>query len=340
MTPPNSPHTLVVHHRSGIGDLVWHLPYLRAIAATSRDGRIVLMARPSSRAADLLAGEPCVAEVVEFDHRPRASERRRGRHDSLAAQWALAGELRRRHFDRVLIFASRPRYGVLAWLAGIPQRAGFGFSASERLWLNQPPYIRPHRGPGNWVYPEATAFAVAQGFVDGPRLPRLAVRPDALQSASRWLAGLPAPVAMSIGSSEPRKHWGDARYAALAAALAADGHGVVLVGGPAEADSAARIVDGVPAALRPRVRALTQPSVQLSAAVLRHARLCVGNDTGVLNIAAAVETPALGLFGATPPLRHDALLQALEGQGMDMIEVHTVVARVRAMLDTAQAAAS
>ncbi|MBG6081325.1 glycosyltransferase family 9 protein [Rubrivivax gelatinosus] len=334
MTRTTAPHTLVVHHRSGIGDLVWHLPYLRAIAATSRDGRIVLMARPSSRAADLLAGETCIAEVIEFDHRPRASERRRGRHDSLAAQWALVGELRRQRFDRVLIFASRPRYGVLAWLAGIPRRAGFGFSAAERLWLNEPPYIRPHTGAGNWVYPEATAFALAHGFVDGPRLPRLAVRDDALQSAAQWLAGLTAPVALSIGSSEPRKHWGDDRFAALAGALAADGQSVVLVGGPAEADSAARIAAAVPAALQPRVRTLTQPSVQLSAAVLRHARLCVGNDTGVLNIAVAVEVPALGLFGATPPLRHDPLLQAVEGRDMASIEVPEVLARVRTMLET------
>lgn len=329
-----APKTLVVHHRSGIGDLVWHIPYLRAIAQRSRDGRITLMARPSSRAADVLAAEDCIDEIIEFDHRPRASERRSGRHDSLGAQWALVGELRRRDFDRVVVFASRPRYAVLAWLAGIPRRAGFGFSAAERLWLNEPPYIRPHSGPGNWVYPEATEFAVAQGFVDGPKLPRMKVLAQAQADAERWLDGLAAPVALSIASSEARKHWGDARYAELAQALAAAGHGVVLVGGPAEAAMAARIVDAVAAEPRPFVRALTQPSIQLSAAVLRRCLLCVGNDTGVLNMAAANEVPALGLFGATPPLRHDPLLQAIEGRGMEAITVDEVRTRVLAMLAT------
>ncbi|MBK1713945.1 glycosyl transferase [Rubrivivax gelatinosus] len=333
MSGSTPPRTLVVHHRSGIGDLVWHIPYLRAIAAASRDGRITLLARPSCHAADVLAGEHCVAEVIEFDHRPRAGERRRGRHDSLAAQWALAGELRRRRFDRIVIFASRPRYALLALLAGIPRRIGFGFSAVERLWLNQPPYIRPHQGAGNWVYPEATALAVAHGFVDGPRVPRMQVQPQAMAAARDWLAGLPPrPLALSIASSEARKHWGDARYAELAGALAADGHGLVLVGGPAEAARGAAIVAAVAAPLRARVRALTQPSVQLTAAVLRHTALCVGNDTGVLNMAVANEVPALGLFGATPPLHHDPLLQALCGDGMETIAVTDVLAHLRTML--------
>ena len=71
------PRTLVVHHRSGIGDLVWHLPYLRAIAERSAGGKASVMARPSSRAVDVLAAENWVDEVIEYDHRPRKSEHRR-----------------------------------------------------------------------------------------------------------------------------------------------------------------------------------------------------------------------------------------------------------------------
>jgi heptosyltransferase-2 len=71
-----------------------------------------------------------------------------------------------------------------------------------------------------------------------------------------------------------------------------------------------------------------QASVQRSAALLRHCQYCVGNDTGVLNMAVANGVPALGLFGATPPLAHDPLLQALAGQGMDAITVDAVVARL------------
>lgn len=326
------PRTLVVHHRSGIGDLVWHIPYLRAIAAGSAGGRVGVMARPSSRAAEVLAGESCVAEVIEYDHRPRASEQRKGRHDGLLAQLGFIRALRARRYERVYIFSGRARYAALALLAGIPRRAGFGFTLAERLLLTQPPFIRPYEGPGNWVFPEATAFSVAQGLVEGPVVPRMAVLPEALSQAEVDLAGFPQPrLAFSIGTSEPRKHWGGANFAALATRLLEQGAGVILLGGPAEAKAAAEIASAVPAALRGGLLVSAQASVQRSAALLRQCQFCLGNDTGVLNMAVANGVPSLGLFGATPPLAHDPLLHALVGEGMAAIAVDQVLQRLVAL---------
>lgn len=329
MPSPRLPRTLVVHHRSGIGDLVWHIPYLRAIAAVSHAGKVSVIARPSCRAPEVLAAESCVEEVIEFDRRPRSSERRRGRHESLSAQLAFVGQLRERNFDRVYIFSGRPRYAILALLAGIPQRAGFGFSLGQRLFLNLPPYIQAHDGPGNWVFPEATAFCKAHGLVSEAIVPRMEVLPGAMASAERDLASLPGPrYAFSIGTSEARKNWGVERFAALAARLAELGSSVVLLGGPAEKESAAAIVAAVPERWRGRILASTQPSVQRSAALLRHCLFCLGNDTGVLNMAAANSVPTLGLFGATPPPVHDPMLHCLSGDGMAAISVEAVLARL------------
>lgn len=326
---PSLPRTVVVHHRSGIGDLIWHIPYLRAIAATSAGGRVSVIARPSCRAPEVLAAEACVDEVIEYDRKPRKSEGRVGRHDSLGAQFGFVRELRRRRFERIVIFSGRARYGALALAAGIRQRVGFGFSWAERLFLNTPPYIRPHAGPGNWVFPEATALSVAQGFVAGPVSPRMAVLPAALADAERDLAAWPAPrYAFSIGTSEARKNWGVDNFAALAAALAQQGGSVVLLGGPAEGPAAEAIVAAVPEALRGRVYVSAQASVQRSAALLRQCRYCVGNDTGVLNMAVANEVPALGLFGVTPPMAADPLLHALVGDGMASISVAAVLERL------------
>lgn len=319
-------------HRSGIGDLVWHIPYLRAIAERSADGRITLLARPSSKAPDVLAGENFVEQIIEFDRKPRASEGRKGRDDSLIAQFALARRLRAQRFARVYIFSSRMRYAVLALLAGIPERAGFGFGLSERIFLNHPPFIARHRGDGNWVYPEATAFAVAHGFAPGPLLPRMAVRADALAEMTNLLAHLPRPrYALAIGSSEPRKHWGSDRFGDLASHLASRGCGIVLLGGPAEAGVAAAIMAHVPAAFRAQIYALTQPSIQRTAGALRQCDFCVGNDTGVLNMAAANEVPALGLFGSTPCLSHDPLVSGIEAESMAAIEVDAVCARLTSL---------
>lgn len=324
------PRTLVVHHRSGIGDLIWHVPYLRAIAATSRGGRVTLMARPSCRAPDLLAGEPAIDEVIEYDYRPRRSELRRGRDDGLRGFLRMAAILRSRRFDRVYVFSSRIRYALLAWLAGIPRRSGFGFSRAQRFGLNAGPYIQRHRGEGNWVYPEATDFARAHGFVDRPLLPRIEVPPALLEEASGRLASLPVPrVALVIGTSEPRKDWGAANFTRLAQALLDRGVGVLVIGGPAEAEAADRILAG----LRDpdRAIAICRASVLQSGAALKCCDLCIGNDTGALNLAAAVGVRCLGLFGTTRALRHDPQIEAIEAPAMRAIDPEEVLRRVDAM---------
>ncbi|MDD3327072.1 MAG: glycosyltransferase family 9 protein [Zoogloea sp.] len=323
------PRTVVVIHRTGIGDLIWHIPYLRAIAAASAEGKVSLIVRPSSRAADVLAAESCIAEIIEFDRKPRKSEGRRGAHDSVAAQIGFARAVHERGFERIYILSGRVRYAVLAVLARIPERAGFGFSAAERLLLNRPPYIRPHRGDGNWVYPEITEFCLAHGLVTAPVVPKMAVLPERLEAASRQLAALPWPrYAFSIGTSAPRNNWGQERFAVLAAALARRGCGVLLLGGSAESGAAAAILDALELSLRARVMASTQPSVQHSAALLRACQFCIGNDTSALNMAVANDVPTLGLFGASPPLTHDPLMHALAAPGMSAITVEAVLARL------------
>ncbi len=324
------PRTLVVHHRSGIGDLVWHLPYLRAIAERSAGGKASVMARPSSRAVDVLAAENWVDEVIEYDHRPRKSEHRKGRHDGFFAQLAFIRALRARRYERIFIFSGRARYALMAVLAGIPQRIGFGFTALERLILTEQAFIQPYTGPGNWVFPEATAFSIAHGLVDGPVVPRMAVLPDALAQAEKDLRAFPPHRhAFSIGTSEARKNWGAPRFAELAAHLLEEGIAVVLLGGPAEADAARAIVEATPSHLRGNLLASTQASIQRSAALLRQCQFCLGNDTGVLNMAVANGVPSLGLFGVTPPLAHDPLLHALVGEGMSAIHVDDVLRRMR-----------
>lgn len=317
-----APRTAFIHHRVGIGDLIWHLPYIRASAQQSAGGKIVVVAPPSSRASELLAAEPTVSRVIEFGLRGANGWRER-----IAVQLALCSALREERIERAIIFSGRVRYALLACIARIPRRAGFGFSPMQRLLLNEPPFIRPFHGDGNWVYPEATAFAVAQGLVPGPVVPRMHVPGDIVERQDASMRHLPRPrLALVIGAADRRRNWGAQRFAALATAMLQRDHAIVLIGGPDEAQLAKEIVSAIPAAARDRVMTVAQASILVSAATLRHCDACVGNDTGALNMAAANAVPSIGLFGVSPPLRHDPILRAVTGAGMDAIAVDAVIA--------------
>jgi heptosyltransferase-2 len=71
-------------------------------------------------------------------------------------------------------------------------------------------------------------------------------------------------------------------------------------------------------------------------ALLDRCALLVGNDTGFLNVSAACEVPAVGLFGATPPLTHSRFIHPVlpdgdgpsKENGMARIPVERVVAEL------------
>ncbi len=85
-----------------------------------------------------------------------------------------------------------------------------------------------------------------------------------------------------------------------------------------------------------QVVATVQNAVELpidqTAALLARCRLYVGNDTGVLNVAAAVGTDALGLFGGSSPLTYSPRIHVVvpqdQGRGIAGISLDQVTAEI------------
>ncbi|MBV8033791.1 glycosyltransferase family 9 protein [Roseateles sp.] len=301
------PLTAVQLQLNGMGDLVWHAQYFRCVAEQSRDGQVSVIAAPTTMARELIGHEPWVREVIDFDRRPRKSERRRGRHSGLDGLWRFGAELAPKGFDRMVLFSDHPGRAILVcWRAGIRTILGFGETWLQRLLLTRSAWIRRYRGPAVAGYKDATAFSIAQGFCTAPIVPRISVRPDALDRMRERLAAMPRPLhVLAIGASEPYKQWGEGNFVELAGRLAARGHGVLLLGGPAEAQLARDIQARVAPALRAQVATMTDGTVADSVAALSLAQSCIGNDTGAIQFAAGVGRPAFVVLGPRPPLEHD-----------------------------------
>ncbi len=113
--------------------------------------------------------------------------------------------------------------------------------------------------------------------------------------AAAFLHGRLSPgfLALHAGSGGPAKNWPRDRFTRLARELGA--RTWLLVEGPAEDASPLELAAGETC-----LRARELP-LRILGAVLRHARLFVGNDSGVAHLAAAAGTPTLALFGPTDP---------------------------------------
>jgi heptosyltransferase-2 len=295
--------TLIVQPLPGIGDMVWHLPHLRAIAATAAGGRVDLLAKPRSRADRLLRAEPCVGRILWLEREP-------GRHAGPHGLLRLAALLRRERYQRAWFLHGSARYVLAARLAGIPERIGYGIGLQSFL-LNAPVRLPPGLRHAHPIL-RADALLDLLGIPRADSEPRLTVDPNAQQAIVARFATWPTPwIALGIGSSEPWKQWGAARFAELALALHRWRIGsIFIVGGPAERALADQVLARVQAENGVVVDAVALPLEQ-TAALLARCRAYIGNDTGVLNMAAALQVPAVGLFGGSTPLTHSHFIHAI-----------------------------
>jgi heptosyltransferase-2 len=323
----------VIQPLPGIGDMVWHLPHIRAIAQAAGH-KVTLIAKPRSAADQIFAAEETIADVLWIDRNP---EQGRGAHDGAPGLLRLVVSLRSHRFDTVVILHHSRTLAFAALVAGVPRRHGYGYRW-QRPFLNRPPYL-PQTTLSLHPYQQASAYLKAAGIPIADAEPRLAATEAARGTVSTRLAGRALPViAIGIGTSEPYKQWGADRFAALAEELFDAGWPtLVLVGGPSEAALAHEITARLAPSRNGLVHALGWTLAEI-AALFAISAFYVGNDTGVMNMAAAVGIRTYALFGATPPFGHASAIVPItpkDGRidkldGMARIDLGTVIAAITA----------
>ena len=294
--------TLVIQPLPGIGDTIWHLPHLLTIAGTSADHSITLLTKERSLARELLAGADHIREVLYL-----APDR--GRHSGPLGGWRLGDDLRSHGFGAVWILHGSSRYALAACRAGIPKRIGYGIGWQDALLTSPHGLSRRDRCLSSVA--KANRLMELHGVpVSGAR-PELPLTDAARQSAEFIFSSLSRPaVALAIGSSEPFKQWGAANFGDLIQALRDLNVSIVLVGGASAARRLAERFQNPPWL----VELIGAPILEAAGAVSL-CSACIGNDTGMLHIAAAVGTPALGLFGGSVPLHDDPRIMPLSPPG-------------------------
>jgi heptosyltransferase-2 len=317
--------TAVIQVKPGIGDVMWHLPFIRAIAAATTEGKITFLAPPTTHAAELLQAEGRIAQTLYFQH--GGSELQRAINTI-----RLTTLLRRNRYRTVWILDRTLRPAVAAWLAGIPERIGLGLGA-QRLFITNPGLDQRHyhKLPHGWMVALLEAMDVPNASTE----PDLTLPPQVIQAVGERYAGLPRPwIVVGVGASHPQKDWSDPYWQEFVGSLRQAATGtVLLIGGLANTERAGRVIANSAGAAAVNACDL---SVLEAAALLRHADLFVGTDSGPMNLASAVGTPAFAMFGSTPVLNHSRFIHpilpdhgpALAPDGMQRISPGNVMARI------------
>ena len=286
---------LVVELLGGLGDLLLVLPAVHALAAAHPDAAVRVLTLGVG--APLLALDPAVAEVLVARDASGPALRLR-----------LAQVLDARRVD---LLVSTTRHSDLPAVVDRAVATGRVGRAVTDLWRGPPADELVDRRYLALLVDDGVLPAVAA------RTPlRVALTPRERQEARHRLGRLRAPVALLVESGMAVKQWPTGRFADLAAALRAQGRDV-LVPEPSSADAAAPVlaVPGVRLLPRGPLRALAADLAVVGEA----GGVAVGGDTGPLRLAAAVGSPAVGVFGPTvagrygPPPGQGVAVQGLPG---------------------------
>jgi len=143
--------------------------------------------------------------------------------------------------------------------------------------------------------------------LDPPPNPRLWTAPQHEYAANALIS--PGPPVLAIGPTAnwPAKQWRAERFAELAVRLTAAAgplHGcrVAVLAAAHEREPAKPVLAAFPPARR--IDLVGRVDLLTAAAVLRRCAMFIGNDTGLMHIAAASGTPTLGLFGPSPAAQY------------------------------------
>jgi heptosyltransferase II len=288
---------LVLRYRF-IGDTILTVPFLRNLRRAEPDALIVWVVAPGS--SDVVRLIPYVDELLYWDPVTIHADSR-GAHRTLRAKIAFIRDLRSRSFDKVYVLKRSFSSAIMAALTGAPERIGFDTENRAFLLTKTLPY-RPQQHE-------------VLSFLDVLRADGVPVIDDYLESwlsgdemkaardilfSAGWNEGKPLLAIHPFGSIE-EKTWPIERFAEVAAtAVARFGFTTVLLGGPGDREFFARHSRLFPAG---SIDCVGRCGVRVSMAILKLSAFFLGNDSGVMHLAAAAGIPVLGLFGPTSPTR-------------------------------------
>ena len=283
---------ILIVRLGALGDIVHAIPAAAALRAAFPSARIDWLVDARHREiVDLVTAIDRVVVLAKA---------------SVGGWIAAARDLRAGRYDAALDFQGLMKSAVLARASGARRVLGFS------IWHLREKTARPFysesfdpsgsgASPASHVIFKNLRLLEALGIRDAPiAFPLRRVQSDASDRLLTEAGGAPFAL-LNPGAAWPNKQWHSDRFGEVAAFLKeVRGLEPFVLWGPGEEPLARAVVEASHGAARLAPLTRLQDLVE----ICRSASLMVSGDTGPLQIAAAVGTPIVSIFGPTDPERN------------------------------------
>lgn len=297
MSRVTAPKRILVLRYRFIGDTILTVPFLRNLRRTEPEAYIAWVVAPGT--AEVVQGIPYVDELIFWDPVTIHADSR-GTHRTFGDKLGFVRDLRARRFDKVYVLKRSFGSALMGFLSGAGERIGFATEGRSFLLTTAVPYRHNQHE--------------VQNFLDVLRADGVTVTDDHLEYwtsaaedtatdellATRGVGRNEKLVALHPFSSITERGWHLDNFAGLANRLAALGYRPLVLGAPNDRFLFDTAADRFGPAT---VDLVGKSSLRVTMALLKRCSLFIGNDSGVMHLAAAAGIPLVAIFGPQSPVK-------------------------------------
>jgi len=284
---------ILIRGTNWIGDVIMTLPAIASVRKTFPHAKISVLAKPW--VAETYRICPEVDEVIIYQDP--------GVHHGIAGKYRLARELKSKGFDLAILLQNAIEAAIIAWLAGIPIRAGYNSDGRGILLTHSVQRTRAIRRVHQVYY--YLEMLKSLGFQSAGSDIKLKLNDDYLTIAEDILDRYHVKkddilVGIAPGATYgPAKMWFPERFAAVADKLVNDfSTRVMLFGSGGDSERTTLVQQHSKNDL---INIAGKTSLKEAIALIARCDLFISNDSGLMHLAGALGIPLVAIFGSTNP---------------------------------------
>ncbi|MEE9614155.1 MAG: lipopolysaccharide heptosyltransferase II [Thermodesulfobacteriota bacterium] len=285
---------VLVRTPNWIGDSIICLPALEALKDLYSEAELTVLSVP--RTAAIFEGHPAVSDIIEYD--------RYGGHAGIMGKRALARRLRDNQFDLAVLFQNAFDAAFIAWLAGIPRRAGYARDM-RGLLLTNPVKVTEDIKKKHQVHYYLRVVEALGGKAPAEPVPRLYFEAGEQEEVVLFfekydIAKHSVLVGAAPGASYgPAKMWSADGFAEVVEKLSKEiGAVPLLFGGKDDVEAAAEVSKRIG---MEHINLAGKTHLREFMTIAGRLKIFITNDSGPMHLAAAIGVPTVAVFGSTDP---------------------------------------
>jgi len=269
---------LVVQQRMGIGDMIIFLPYIHAISKKNQT-QVSLLVKKNSKAEELCVEDQHIEEIIYLDRNKNNS----GRHDGWLGFLNLLKDIKEKKFDKIFIFNGSLRFLLLAKLSGIKFIYQYPlFTKKDNIVLTAKKFTENFTEKSIDIQPTL--------YLDKEKIEKAKNKYNFENNFKH--------ICIGFSASGPTKRWDIKKYIKLAEEInKIKSCKFYLAGGKNDEELFNQFINSSIASKCIFFKDLT---VQETLPIIKNCNIYIGNDTGWLHIASALNIKCLALFMDSP----------------------------------------